>query len=154
LISNQTEEALIQLNVEADNWEAAIRQAAKPLVEKAYITTGYVDAMIESVNEIGPYIVITKHVALPHASEKYGALKTGLGITTLKTGVNFGNENNDPVKYIFCLSANDSSTHLQLMASLVQLLELPEFYTMLDNAQNAKEVLDYLKENERNEDNV
>lgn len=154
MISNYTTTSLIQLKIEADDWQDTIRKAAAPLVTEQYITPAYVDAMIDSVKEIGPYIVITKNVALPHAATTCGALKTGLGITTLKKGIDFGNENNDPVKYVFCLSASDSNSHLQLMAALVQLLELPEFYQMLDNAQNAEEVLAYLKENERNENHV
>ena len=57
---------------------------------------------------MGPYIVITKHVALPHARPEAGALESAIGIATLKHPVKFGNKDNDPVKYLFCLSATDN----------------------------------------------
>ena len=79
--------------------------------------------MITGVKENGPYIVLTKHVALPHARPESGALESAIGIATLKTPVVFGNEANDPVKYLFCLSAKDNMEHLNARAELAVMLE-------------------------------
>ena len=43
-------------------------------------------------NELGPYIVITEHVALPHARPESGALEPAVGITVLKDSVEFGSK--------------------------------------------------------------
>ena len=60
----------------------------------------------------------------------------------------FGNKDNDPVKYVFCLSAIDSNSHLRAMAELVELLEMNEFFRILDNAKEPKEIIDFIKAHE------
>ena len=103
MLKDMVSEKLIRLQIEADNWEDAVRQAAQPLVDENKAKMSYVDDIIKGVKEMGPYIVLTKHVALPHARPESGALENAIGVATLKTPVEFGNEENDPVKYMFCL---------------------------------------------------
>lgn len=148
MLSEITNETLIKLNVKAKNWEDAIRQSASVLVENNKVTEAYVDAMVATTKESGPYIVITKHVALPHARPEAGAKDIAIGIATLETPIVFGNDENDPVKYVFCLSAVDSNSHLRAMSELVELLEQEEFFRTLDNAKNAEEIINFIKENE------
>lgn len=69
MLSEITNETLVKIKVKAKNWEEAIRQSSV-LVENNKVTEGYVDAMINSAKASGPYIVITKHVALPHAVDQ------------------------------------------------------------------------------------
>ena len=83
MLSDLLTEDLVQLNVVASNWEDAIRKSAQPLVDNKKVTEGYVDDIIKGVNELGPYIVITEHVALPHARPESGALESAVGITVL-----------------------------------------------------------------------
>ena len=71
-----------------------------------------------------------------------------IGIATLEHPVEFGNEDNDPVKYIFSLSAVDQNTHIQAMSELAELLDKEEFYNVLDKAKSAAEILDYIKAHE------
>ncbi len=148
MLSEITNEALIKLNVKAKDWEDAIRQSAAVLVENNKATEEYVDAMVATTKESGPYIVITKHVALPHARPEAGAKDIAIGIATLDTPVVFGNEENDPVKYVFSLSAVDSNSHLRAMSELVELLDEEEFFRTLDKAKNAEEIINYIKEKE------
>jgi len=148
MLSDITNETLIKLNVPAKNWEDAIRQSASVLVENGKATEGYVDAMVSTAKESGVYIVITKHVALPHARPEAGAKEIAIGIATLENPIEFGNVDNDPVKYVFCLSAIDNNSHLNAMSELVELLEMDEFFKTLDNAKDAKEVMDFIKSHE------
>ncbi len=145
MLSELTNETLIRLKVPAKDWEDAIRKSASALLENDMITENYIDEMIRSAKESGPYIVITKYVALPHARPEAGAKKIAIGIATLETPIKFGNKDNDPVKYVFCLSAVDSNSHLQAMSELVGLLEMDEFFRILDNAKDPKEVIDFIK---------
>jgi mannitol/fructose-specific phosphotransferase system IIA component (Ntr-type) len=105
--------------------------------------------MIQTTKETGPYIVITKHVALPHARPEEGARRIGISISTLKTPVVFGNKENDPVKYVFGLSALDNQTHLTAMSELAELLDQESFYQVLDNATNPEEIIEYIKNFEK-----
>ena len=98
MLKDLVSEKLIKLQIEASDWEDAVRKAAQPLVDDGMVKTSYVDDIVKGVKEMGPYIVLTKHVALPHARPESGALESAIGIATLKTPVEFGNEDNDPVK--------------------------------------------------------
>lgn len=143
----------IQLKVEVSDWEDAIRQSAQPLLTHGKITPTYVEEIIKIARTTGPYIVITKHVALPHAPVAAGALEQAMGITTLKSPVVSGNTANDPVKYLFCMSAKDSDSHLQAMSELVTLLSTDEFYDLLDICEDPQEILNYIIALEEGEDN-
>ena len=123
---------LIQLAIKAVDWKDAIHQAAQPLIDN------------NDVKEYGPYFVIAPHVALAHAPSKDGAKKLAMGITTLVPGVNFSNPDNDPVKYIFTLSATDSTSHLKAMQELVQLLSDDAFYQVLDGAKVPQDIMNYV----------
>lgn len=142
MLSDLLDESLVLLDVEAADWQEAIRKAAQPLVDNGKVTPGYVDDIIKGVVELGPYIVITEHVALPHARPESGALESAVGIVTLKEPVEFGSADNDPVKFLFPLSAKDSDSHLGALQSLVELLSDPDFFTQLENAKTPKDVVD------------
>ena len=144
LLSEITNKNLVKLQVEAADWEEAIRNSTDVLVSTGVAEPSYIDGMIQTTKETGPYIVITKHVALPHARPESGAKKIGISIATLKTPVVFGNKENDPVKYIFGLSALDNQTHLTAMSELAVLLDQKAFYQILDNAEKPEEVIDFI----------
>lgn len=144
LLSEITNKNLVKLQVEAADWEEAIRNSTDVLVSTGVAEPSYIDGMIQTTKETGPYIVITKHVALPHARPESGAKKIGISIATLKTPVVFGNKENDPVKYIFGLSALDNQTHLTAMSELAELLDQKAFYQILDNAEKPEEVIDFI----------
>ncbi|AXY24993.1 PTS sugar transporter subunit IIB [Suicoccus acidiformans] len=137
---------LINYELDAKDWEEAIRLAARPLIESNYIKPSYVESMINNVKNDGPYIVITKNVAIPHASPDEGGLKSGISVSTLKKPISFGNEANDPVKYIFVISAVDNNDHLKLISEMVSLLEDELFYSLLDNKSESQIIIDYIKE--------
>lgn len=136
---------IIRLNVEAKDWEEAIRLSYEPMVREGYITQNYVEDTIKGVKLLGPYIVTTKHIALSHSKPEMGAIKEGLGIAVLKNPVEFGSKDNDPVKYIFSLSAIENEKHLGAMGELVELFNDQEFYDLLDRTDNIEEIIEYLK---------
>lgn len=129
----------IQLQMEVDNWEDSIVKVAEPLLDREVITQEYVDAMINSVKEYGAYIVIGPHFALAHARPEDGANEIGLSMATLKKPVIFGNEENDPVSLIFCLSAVDAHSHLNIMKEIVNLINNPEKITKLSKIVDIEE---------------
>lgn len=134
----------IRLNVKANNWEDAIRASGQPLLERGAIDESYIDNTISNVKELGPYIVITKGVAIPHASASSGVNKTAISLISLKEAVEFGSEQNDPVKYVFMLSTVDMNEHLKALTDLVEILAYEEFYQVIEQATQASEVYEYI----------
>ena len=112
------------------------------MVREGCVLREYVD---ECIRMSSRYMVITKHVALPHAKPEAGALSCAMGIGVLKNPVSFGVPENDPVKYIFALSAVNNSSHLGAMAELVQLFNDSAFFRMLDTVSTPSEVMEYIR---------
>lgn len=132
----------IVMNVECKNWEDAIRISGEPLVKDGVCNEQYIQDCIDAVNELGPYIVITKHVAIPHAVNSGNVQKAAISLATLSTPVKFGNSENDPVKYVFMLATKDGNAHLGALTDLVELLSSKKFLSVIDTAQSAEEIAD------------
>lgn len=127
----------IRINVNAKNWEEAVKIGGGILVENGFVEPRYVDAMVMNVREIGPYIVIAPGIAMPHARPEDGVKQVCMSLITLMNPVKFGNEVNDPVRLVVCFGAIDNSTHLK---ALSQLMSLFMDYDYMENLFNAKSV--------------
>lgn len=134
--------AFIQLNVFTNSWEEAFYVAATPLIEAEVVTRRYIDKIIQITYEEGPYMVISDHVALPHARPEDGAKKVGLGITILQNPIKILGKT--PMKYIFTLAAVDSKKHLTALAELVALIDRADFFNMLETASSSEEAYQWI----------
>lgn len=134
----------IVVNVHCDSWQQAIKEAAQPLLSEKKIEASYVQAMIDSVEAYGAYIVIGKHLALAHARPEDGVNELGVSVLTLKEPIAFGHESNDPVKIIFCLAASDAYSHLNIMKSIVTLIQDEAKIEQLAEAENAEIFMKFL----------
>lgn len=144
MLEKIVQDSLVCVDLHVKDWKEAIKKSALLLLNDGDITASYIDGIFESVKEFGAYFVIAPHVALAHAPSEDGAKKLALGVTVLATPVNFHSKDNDPVKYIFTLSSPDSSSHLEAMKELVDLLSDPSFYSKLDNARSPHEVVNVM----------
>lgn len=135
----------INAGYEAENWEDAVREAGRLLVETGCAGPQYVDAMIRTVEELGPYIVLSKGLALPHARPEAGARKIAMSLVLLKNPVNFGNKNHDPVEAVFALCAVDNSTHVQALADLGKFATLEENFKKLLSLSDADTIYRFIK---------
>lgn len=138
----------IKLNINVKNWEDAIEEASKVLLEKDYINKEYVKGMIDNIKRYGPYVVVSESVAIPHASSDSGALKTGMSLIKLKDEIKFGDEEEATfVKYIICL-VSVNNEHFDAFFSLVNGLQNAELKKKFMNAKTSKEIFNILEEME------
>ncbi|MEC1405421.1 BglG family transcription antiterminator [Bacillus halotolerans] len=122
-------------------WEDAVRMAAKPLLDDGSVTPPYVDAMIATIQTLGPYIVITPNVAIPHARPEDGVNQIGMSFLRLNQAVSFSDQPEHSVQLIIVLAAIDNDTHLKALSQLTNMLGDPENIQLLINAQSAEDVL-------------
>jgi mannitol/fructose-specific phosphotransferase system IIA component (Ntr-type) len=118
MISHKT----IALKVEVKDWQEAVRVSGDLLVKNGSVEPRYIDAMIETVKTIGPYIVISPGVAMPHARPEDGVLEPCMSLITLKDPVNFGNEFNDPVKLVISFGTIDHKAHVAAISKLARII--------------------------------
>jgi len=135
----------IKVKYNASDWIEAITVAGELLLEDNLITEKYIEAMINTVKEKGPYIVIAPGIAIAHARPEDGVNKIGMSLVTLKEPVKFGNKNNDPVEVLFAFGTIDSKSHIEAFRSLTELLMRDKFIEDMRNMENSDQVFEYIK---------
>ena len=85
----------VKLKVKASDWEEAVRIGAGMLVEQGCAKQSYVDGIIASVKELGPYIVIADGIAMPHTRPEQGAIGIGCSLITLDQPVKFDGDDSE-----------------------------------------------------------
>ena len=99
MLSDYLSPEFIQLKVSVSDWAEAVQAAGNILVEAGKCEKGYVQAMIDAVKDLGPYMVLAPGLAMPHARPEDGVLETGISLVTLENPVEFGSEANDPYRW-------------------------------------------------------
>ncbi|MER2471424.1 PTS sugar transporter subunit IIA [Photorhabdus laumondii] len=132
---------VIQVIPDVKNWREAIAIACQPLVENGAISACYIDAIYHSHEVIGPYYVIGPGMAMPHARPEQGVNKLALSLTVISKGVEFGSEENDPIKLLIILAATDSNSHIEVIAQLAELFDNQQDVALLMSAKSKEEML-------------
>ncbi|WP_028263790.1 BglG family transcription antiterminator [Atopobium fossor] len=139
----------IILDVSCNGWQSSVEAAGQPLVKTGEITPAYIDEVIKNITEHGPYVVITKGIALAHASSTIGVCKTGMALARLKTPVIYGNTSNDPVKYVFMLASTGPETHMTALQCLSELLQDEASIACMAHATRSSEITEQIKHFEK-----
>ena len=142
-LTDLLKEELIQQVDSVSTWQDAVGLAAQPLLAYGYIEESYIQAMIASINETGPYIVLAPKVAVPHASPDAGVHQLGISLLQVKEPVDFSEDDDDDkkVQLIFVLAAVDSTAHLRALQELALILDDEEAIDSLIAASDPREIL-------------
>ncbi len=127
LIDNKS----IKLQAKASNWREAIKIGTDLLIASGAIQPSYHDAIISSVEELGPYICIAPNLALPHARPENGVLRTAFALVTLEEPIYFEGEE-EPVDVLITLAGSSSDEHMEGLMEVTQVLDDEESETGVD----------------------
>ena len=78
-------------------------------------------AMIASVVELGPYIVLMPGFALAHAAPGADVHTSDLSVALFDDEVRFGSDN-DPVRVVMCLACVDRESHIARLQAVAEKL--------------------------------
>lgn len=134
-------EDYIQFFDEIESWEEAVQLSANPLLNGGEIKQSYIDGMIESVKEHGPYIVIAPNIALPHARPETGSVKIGYSVMKLNKPVAFAEDGSADAQLFIALSCVDADTHLEMLQEIVMILSDQEKHDAVFAATTKEEIL-------------
>lgn len=133
------EEAIL-LDSEAADWQEAIRRAGELLEQTGVADERYTAAMIDTVAQHGPYIVLSPGFALAHARPDESVSRTGLAWVRLAEPVSFGHPENDPVRLVVALAAVDDADHTSAMAELAGVLADAHQQAQLEAARTPEQL--------------
>lgn len=139
-------ENAISVRAEASTWRAAITECGAALVRAGATDPAYTGEMIETVERLGPYIVIAPGLALAHSRPSPAVHRAGLSWVTLAVPVEFGSDENDPVDLVIGLAALDHDGHLEMMSELARVISDGDLLTALRAAGSAGELRRLLDE--------
>ena len=131
----------ISLTENISDWEESVKTAAKPLLDKGFISRDYVDAMISDIKRLGFYIVLREGVAMPHSRPENGVSKTSMSLLKVKNPVDYGD---NKVKLVFILAAEDSEKHIEALTGFSELLQDDDEVEALMNAGTIEEVTEII----------
>lgn len=144
MINEQLNKQTVQVaNGDGIDWQAAIRLAAKPLLDNGTIEKEYVQDVIKVVEQEGPYINIGPDIALAHSRPSKSVKKVGLSL--LKTNREIALVNKDhPIKLWFVLAATDNTSHLEVIKQLLKVLMNRETVKKILATTTVEEILNIL----------
>lgn len=120
-------EAVVDVEKEVHNWQDCVEAGGDLLVKANKITPTFIHSMIDVVNELGPYMILLPDVALFHGKPSEAVKEACLSFITFDKDIYFSEFENQRIKCCFCLGAVDANSHMQMLASLVPLLQNQEF---------------------------
>jgi len=132
---------VVRLKVDVVDWQGAVRASGDLLVNSGKCLPEYIDAMIQTVNTMGPYMVIAPGLALLHARPGDGVLMNGFSLITLKAPVEFGAPENDPVDIVISFCAINQTTHIAALEKLARFLRQDTNLTLLRQALNVENLI-------------
>ncbi|WP_161493826.1 BglG family transcription antiterminator [Virgibacillus necropolis] len=114
---------LVSWDIEASDWMDAIKLAVNLLIKEKKVTQEYLDAIMQLFDKHGPYMVIDKGIAMPHAKPSDGVNSLGISFIKLKNPIAFGHSASDPISIVICLASTNAKIHLNALRQLTKLLK-------------------------------
>ncbi len=137
-------ECAVRCEIAAANWEESIRQAGAVLLESGAIEESYIQRCVDTVKTEGPYMVLTKGIALAHTRPGPDVKEEAMSLVSLKTPVEFGHKDNDPVKLVFLLAALSDNSHISALMELAQKLSEPDMKELLQQEKDPAKLYELL----------
>ena len=134
----------VRCGVCAANWETSVREAGKLLLNSGAIEESYIERCVETVKMEGPYMVLTKGIALAHTRPGDDVKAEAISVVSLENPVEFGHKDNDPVKLVFLLAALSDNSHIGALMELAQKLSEPDMKELLPSETDAKKLYEML----------
>jgi len=142
-------ENVIKVDLESEDKEEAFAELIDLLVRAGKISNrASALETIQSREAMGT-TGIGHGVAIPHGKDKHvTALAAALGMS--KEGIEYEAIDDEPVHVIFLVlaEADNPGPHVQCLAEIARLLQVPGFYKRLLAAGSAKEALDVIRSEE------
>lgn len=128
----------IELGVELNSQEEAIRRAGELLVQNGHVEEKYIDSMFEREKSVSTFM--GNAVAIPHGTSdsKQWVDKSGLSILTVPGGVDYGDGN---IAMLIIGIAGKGDEHLKILSNIAQVVSDEDNVTKIVQAESKEELL-------------
>lgn len=140
------DEKYIQTDVTANGWREAVQVTGNILVQLNECDEEFIQQMIETVEKLGPYMILLPDVALFHAPPGSYVHQACLSFVTFKEPVYFTDFDNQRIKCAFALGAVDPESHMEMLQQVAMLLQNEAFLQLATNNGTKEELLASIEE--------
>lgn len=127
------------------DWKDAVRKSCLILESQGAVPEIYKEKVIESVEELGPYIFLAPGVAMPHV-QLFGETKVGLSLLKVNEEVEY---DSDSKAYLFfAFSAEDGESHINMIQELATFLSDENNVNSLIELETLTDIKDYIRNSE------
>ncbi|WP_434341989.1 PTS sugar transporter subunit IIA [Mesomycoplasma hyopneumoniae] len=145
LLTSLKENDSILINQTASNWQDAVKISCQPLLDKGLISTEYVQAIIQSTIENGPYYILAPFLAMPHSEAGKGVFGNGFSLVVFNKPFYFEADSR-PVQILITLAATNSDIHTSVaLPQIVAAFEDVANIEKIKNAQSKEEIISLLQ---------
>ncbi|WP_042274697.1 PTS sugar transporter subunit IIA [[Clostridium] dakarense] len=130
---------IVKVLDEVNSYDEAIKISCDILKERNSINDNYFDAIINKIDEFGPYFCMAPKLAMPHARPEDGALENDLCLLKLNKPVDFLGKD---IELFLTLSAKDSNSHLELMQTVASICMDENKLNKILNSNNEEEIME------------
>lgn len=123
----------IALEAEQLEFRVAVARAVELLVTDRKAAPAYVDEVLQSLEELGPYFVVAPGIAIAHAKPSDSVFEVGFSLLSLSSGTESGSHN-DPVHLLFAFCSPDADSHINLLGAFAESISVPGKIKLLLNA--------------------
>ena len=139
-------EDMIQTNVSCRSWQEAVQKAGGILVEKGKVKEEFIQKMIDTVMQFGPYVILMPKVAFFHGAPGHDVNELCLSLITLKDEVRFKEFENQPIKCAFAFGAVDSESHMNMLREIAMLFQDQRFIQLITENGSKDRILQKIHE--------
>ncbi|MEL4358220.1 MULTISPECIES: PTS sugar transporter subunit IIA [unclassified Luteococcus] len=140
----------VQFSDQALTWREAVALAAQPLIADGAIEPGYVEAIIATAEEMGPYFDFGRGVAMPHARGEGLVHSPALSFLRTRTPVLLLDDPAHPIEVFLLLATPDNTSHLSMLRTLAGVLTDPGQVEAMKAATTPDDVVAILGGNQNN----
>lgn len=137
---------LVEVEVDVDSWQDCIQHLGGMLVREKKIEPGFIDSMIQTVYELGPYMILLPGIAFFHGKPGSSVHEPCLSFVTLKKEVAFKEFDNQQVQCAFAFGAVDSDSHMQMLMQVAKLLQDEEFIELVKHHGSKEAIMKKIQE--------
>lgn len=139
-------ERLVQTDVECGDWRACVRACGKLLVDEGKIDEPFIDSMIETVEELGPYMILMPKVVFFHGRPSGYVHEACLSLITLKNSVRFTEFDNQEIRCAFGFGAVDADSHVEMLTHVAKLLQDTEFIALITGNGSKEAIMEKISQ--------
>ncbi|MDD3253188.1 MAG: PTS sugar transporter subunit IIA [Lachnospiraceae bacterium] len=138
-------EAMVRTDVACDTWRDCVRICGGLLADAGKVEPSFIDSMIRTVEELGPYMILMPKVAFFHGRPSETVHEACLSLITLKESIYFTEFDHQEIRCAFGFGAVDADSHVDMLTHVAKLLQDAEFVELITGNGSKEAIMQKIK---------